>query len=42
MRTKVSGEGQRGVRAGQRGRCGLQDQTFPVACATTVDKNKET
>lgn len=34
--SEVSGEGERGVWARQRGRGGGQDQTFPVACPATA------
>lgn len=37
----MSGEGQGGVWARQRRRRGGQDQTFPVAGATTADREKE-
>lgn len=39
LRTEMSWEGEGGVWAGQRGGCGGQDQTLPVAC-TTAGKKK--
>lgn len=40
IRTEVSREGQRGVGTRQRGRCGGQDQTFPVACTTAIEEDR--
>lgn len=40
MHTEVSREGEGGVWSGQRGRRGGQDQTFSVACATTIKERE--
>lgn len=40
VHTEMSREREWGVWAGQCGRCGGQDQTFPVACATTIRESK--